>query len=305
MRLVRRGCELVGVLEFVGILKTKSTEIVEPSPNLRLYLTPCEKRGIALLFATGSEAHVQKLAKVAASKNLTLSPAGLLKKKRVIASPSEEDIYRALGLAFVAPELREGNDEIELAAVGQLPKLVDDDELKGILHAHTERSDGVNTLEEMVKATRARGYEYFGVADHSRSAHYAGGLRLEELAEQEVEARALDAKYGPKFKIFSGIESDILPDGSLDYPDEILARFDFLVASIHSRFNLDRDTQTKRLLRAVENPYTTILGHMTGRQLLRRPGYEIEVNEVLKACGQHGVAVEINANPWRLDLDWR
>jgi DNA polymerase (family X) len=151
----------------------------------------------------------------------------------------------------------------------------------------------------------SRGYKYFGVADHSRSAHYAGGLSQEEIGEQQMEADSLNRKYGRRFRIFKGVESDVLADGSLDYSDEVLETFDFVVASVHSRFNMDRASQTERVIRAVSNPYTTILGHMTGRQLLRRPGYDIDIEEVLVACAEHGVAVEINANPWRLDLDWR
>jgi DNA polymerase (family X) len=157
----------------------------------------------------------------------------------------------------------------------------------------------------MAAATLNRGVEYFGVADHSKSAHYAGGLSAAEVAEQRAEADALNREYGGRFRIFKGIESDILADGALDYPDEVLKTFDFVVASVHGRFKMDRAAQTDRLIRAVSNPYTTILGHMTGRQLLRRPGYDIDIEKVLAACAEHGVAVEINANPWRLDLDWR
>ena len=157
----------------------------------------------------------------------------------------------------------------------------------------------------MAEATRRRGYSYFGVADHSQSAHYAGGLSLEEIVEQHAEADRLNAGYGGRFHIFKGIESDILSDGSLDYADDVLSRFDFVVASVHSRFKLGRKEQTDRILRAVANPHTTILGHMTGRQLLRRPGYDVDIDKILRACARYGVAVEINANPWRLDLDWR
>lgn len=157
----------------------------------------------------------------------------------------------------------------------------------------------------MAKATLKRGFEYFGVADHSQSAHYAGGLSLEQIKEQHRQAERLNRKFGKDFRILRGIESDILADGSLDYPDEVLDGFDFVVASIHGRFRLDRKAQTERLLRAVANPYTTIVGHMTGRQLQRRPGYEIDVEKVLRACAKHDVAIEINAHPWRLDLDWR
>jgi DNA polymerase (family 10) len=157
----------------------------------------------------------------------------------------------------------------------------------------------------MAEATRKRGYAYFGVADHSRSAGYAGGLSLDEIDAQHALADKLNRTYGDSFRIFKGIESDILEDGSLDYPEEVLARFDYVVASVHSRFRLDKRTQTARIIRAIAHPRTTVLGHMTGRMLLRRPGYEVDVEAILKACAAHGVAVEINANPHRLDLDWR
>jgi DNA polymerase (family X) len=217
-------------------------------------------------------------------------------------------------IAFIPPELREGGDEIAMARAGKLPKLVVDKDIRGILHAHTDLSDGADTLERMVEATRERGYSYFGVADHSRSAHYAGGLSLDEIEQQHAAIDRLNRGHGAGFRIFKGIESDILADGSLDYPEEVLARFNFIVASVHSRFRLPREAQTERILRAVANPHTTILGHMTGRQLLRRPGYDcmvaalpwttVDIEQILAACAQHGVAIEINANPWRLDLDW-
>jgi DNA polymerase (family 10) len=178
-------------------------------------------------------------------------------------------------------------------------------DLRGVLHLHTVFSDGVNTLEDMAEAARERGYAYLGVADHSQSAHYAGGLTLEEIETQHEIANALNRRYRGRFRILKGIESDVLADGSLDYPSEVLARFDFVVASVHSRFKMNRDEQTKRIIAAVSNPYTTILGHLTGRQLLRRPGYELDIEAVLKACAQHDVAVEINGNPYRLELDWR
>jgi DNA polymerase (family X) len=178
-------------------------------------------------------------------------------------------------------------------------------DLRGVLHLHTDFSDGVNTLEEMAEAARERGYAYLGVADHSQSAHYAGGLTLEEIAAQHEMADGLNRRYRGRFRILKGVESDILADGSLDYASEVLARLDFVVASVHSQFKMSRQEQTKRIIAAVSNPYTTILGHLTGRQLLRRPGYEVDIEAVLKACAKHGVAVEINGNPYRLELDWR
>jgi DNA polymerase (family X) len=210
-----------------------------------------------------------------------------------------------LGLQFIEPELREGRDELQKASKNSLPKLVVDKDLRGILHSHTTASDGTETLEAMAEATRKRGFEYFGVADHSQSAHYAGGLSLEEITEQHREADRLNKRYGKCFRILKGIEADILGNGSLDYPDPMLSDFDFVVASVHSRFKMSEKEQTKRILKAIENPYTTIFGHMTGRQLQRRPGYEVDIDQILRACAEHSVAVEINAHPWRLDLDWR
>jgi DNA polymerase (family 10) len=157
----------------------------------------------------------------------------------------------------------------------------------------------------MAEATQQRGYAYLGLTDHSQTAHYAGGLKADEVIRQQAAIDKLNKRFGSTFHVFKGIESDILGDGSLDYPDEILARFDLVVASVHSKFRMSKKEQTDRIVRAVENPHTTILGHVTGRQLLRRPGYEVDMERILKACAKHGVAVEINAHPWRLDMDWR
>lgn len=303
----RRGCELVSDLCLVVEASSgqASGETISSGSQLQIHLTDPARYGITLLMATGSQSHLDKLNSLATDKGMMLDASALHRGRRIVARKSEEQIYRALGLPFIEPELREGQDEIVLALSGKLPHLVNDEDIRGILHAHTDRSDGVNTLEQMAEATRARGYQYFGVADHSKSAHYAGGLSLDEIDEQHAEIDRLNRKYDGTFRILKGIESDTLQDGSLDYADEVLARFDFVVASVHRRFRLSMDEQTQRILRAVANPHTTILGHMTGRQLLRRPAYEVDIEKVLTACALHGVAVEINANPWRLDLDWR
>jgi len=303
----RRGCELVRDFSLVAEVRNlpDGPETIASTEQLTVHLTDAAHHGVTLLFATGSQAHLDALRAHAARRGLILDRDGLHRGEEIIAAAAEDQIYAALGLQPIPPELREGGDEIALAGAGKLPALVTDDDIVGILHAHTDRSDGVDTLAAMAAATRRKGYGYFGVADHSKSAHYAGGLSVEEIAAQQAEVERLNRRYRGGFQIFKGIESDILPDGSLDYPDDVLARFDFVVASIHSRFKLDRAAQTERLVRAVANPYTTILGHMTGRQLLRRPGYDIDIARVLAACAEHGVAIEINANPWRLDLDWR
>jgi DNA polymerase (family 10) len=303
----RRGSELVSDLSLVA--KTARLEgspaMLKIGEEIAIFLTDKKRFGVTLLLATGSESHVRALQAIANRKGMILDAEGLKRGNRIVASSTEEKIYETLGLQYVEPELREGRGELDLAAAKRLPVLVRDEDIRGILHAHTDRSDGAETLEAMAAAVRGRGYEYFGIADHSQSAAYAGGLTLEEIEEQHAEIDCLNADYRGKFRAFKGIESDILADGSLDYPDEVLSRFDFVVASVHSRFKLQAKEQTARILRAVANPHTTILGHMTGRQLLRRPGYDIDIEKILQACARHSIAVEVNANPWRLDLDWR
>jgi DNA polymerase (family 10) len=306
---VRRGGEIVADLAVVAEVERLEGERpgVVKSGALAVHMTDAQHFGSSLLQATGSERHLQQLRDLAASAGLSLSPDGLRRGREmeIVASRAEEDVYKALGLPYIEPELREGRDEIALAKAGRLSRLVRSADVNGILHAHTDASDGVNTLKEMAEAARSRGYQYIGITDHSRSAHYAGGLTIREVEEQHAEIDRLNARFGGSFRIFKGIESDILPDGSLDYPDDILRRFDLIIASVHGQFRMDPVAQTERLVRAAANPFVSIIGHMTGRQLLRRPGYDLDIERVLHACAEHGVAVEINGNPWRLDLDWR
>lgn len=218
--------------------------------------------------------------------------------------PSEEAIYQAAGLAYLAPELREGIFEISMAEKNEVPALLEYKDLKGTLHNHSNWSDGQHSLRQMAEHCRELGFEYLGISDHSRTASYAGGLEVERVLQQMEEIEQLNQEL-KTFRIFKGIESDILADGSLDYPDEVLARFDFIVASIHGNLNMSLEKATERLITAIENPHTTILGHPTGRLLLRREGYPIDHRAVIDACAENGVIIEINANPWRLDLDWR
>jgi DNA polymerase (family 10) len=299
----RRGCELVGDLALVAEApKLEGGPAILDYSGLKIHLTDRKHFGATLLHATGSAEHLDGLRALSKQNGMRLEVDGLHKGRSLVGA-NEEGIYRALGLPFIEPELREGRGEIERALEGKLPKLVTDRDLHGILHCHTVASDGTETLAKMAKATRERGFQYFGVSDHSKSAH--GGLSIERIEEQHREVDRLNKAFGNEFRILKGIESNILANGSLDYPDEVLESFDFVVAGIHDRFKLDKKSQTDRLLRAISNPHTTILGHMTGRQLLRRPGYDIDVEKVLRACAKYGVAVEINAHPWRLDLDWR
>jgi DNA polymerase (family 10) len=192
-----------------------------------------------------------------------------------------------------------------MALEHKLPELVAGKDIRGVLHAHTTGSDGADTLEDMAQATKSRGYAYLGLTDHSQTAHYAGGLKPDEVKAQQKQIEMLNKAFGARFRVFKGIESDILPDGSLDYADDILNSFDLVIASVHSQFRMNKSDQTARIVKAVSDPRTTVLGHVTGRQLSRRPGYEVDMEKILKACAEHGVAIEINANPWRLDLDWR
>lgn len=217
---------------------------------------------------------------------------------------SEEEVYKAMHLPFIEPELREGLGEVELARRKGLPKLIEDSDIKGILHCHSTYSDGVHTLKEMADACRQLGYDYFGICDHSRSAFYANGLNEERIIKQHAEVDALNKEYH-NFRILKGIESDILNDGSLDYSTEVLKLFDFIVASVHSNLKMDEEKATKRLIKAIENPYTSILGHPTGRLLLARPGYPIHHRKVIDACAANNVSIELNAHPYRLDIDWR
>jgi DNA polymerase (family 10) len=220
-------------------------------------------------------------------------------------SHSEEStVYGEMGWPVIIPELREGLYEKEFLQVPKMGEILETKDIQGILHNHSTYSDGKHSLAEMARACKGLGYRYFGISDHSQTAVYANGLNEERVLDQHQEIDRLNKELAP-FRIFKGIESDILNDGSLDYADPVLHSFDFVVASVHSNLNMDIDQATERLLKAVKNPYTTILGHPTGRQLLKREGYPIDHQKVIDACADHDVVIEINAHPWRLDLDWR
>ena len=249
--------------------------------------------GRALWERTGPDAHVRQLTEKHGA------PADLA---------DEDEVYRAAGLAPVPPPLRDDGHWLEAAANGPLPRLLRTSELQGTIHNHTTASDGAHSLREMCDAARARGLSYFGVCDHSRSLQIAHGLSVEALLSQVEEVRQLNEDYaaeGVDFRVFSGSEVDILADGTMDYPDEVLAQLDVVVASVHQGFRMTEAEATARVVRAVENPHVDVLGHPTGRLLLRREGYPLNHEAVLDACVAHGVAVELNANPWRLDVDWR
>ncbi|MCM0059440.1 MAG: helix-hairpin-helix domain-containing protein [Algoriphagus sp.] len=266
-------------------------------PELQLVIHLCNPEDFAskeLLFIA-SKAHLSTWV----NEQETVSE--LIRKSKF---ESEAEFFQQNNLQFIPREMREGMGEVELAKAGTLPVLLENSDLKGILHNHSTYSDGKHSLRQMAEHCKALGYDYLGISDHSRTASYAGGLEIEKVAKQHAEIDALNQELAP-FRIFKGIESDILPDGSLDYPTEVLQRFDFIVSSVHSVLNMDLKRATDRLLTAIHNPYTTILGHPTGRLLLRREGYPIDHKAIINACAEKQVVIEINANPWRLDLDWR
>jgi DNA polymerase (family 10) len=259
----RRGLELVSTLVLVAAdprLKGKNRTITA-GDSLTVHVTSKDRYGITLLFATGSAEHIEALRIVAQSKGCTLDEDGLHKKHRILACRAEEDIYDALGLPFIAPELRETSAEVQMALEHKLPELIRGEDIRGVLHAHTTESDGADTLEDMAHATKSRGYAYLGLTDHSQTAHYAGGLKADEVLAQQKQIEKLNEKLGASFRVFKGIESDILPDGSLDYPDGILNSFDLIIASVHSQFRMKKSEQTERIIKSVTDPRTTILGH--------------------------------------------
>ena len=259
---------------------------------------------LALHHFTGSKEHHITLRSLANDLGLKINEYGLFREDRAVPCRDEADLYKYLGLQYIPPELREDWGEIEAAREKSLPSLVEEGEIRGTFHLHTHLSDGTPSLSQWVQAAREKGYQYLGISDHSQSAAYAGGLKSDQLNQQEAEIRKInDRQKG--VRLFWGIELDILPDGSLDYPEKVLARFDFVIASVHSRFNLSETDMTRRIIRAVENPYTVMLGHPTGRLLLARDAYAVDMEAVLEAAARCDVLIELNANPHRLDLDWR
>jgi DNA polymerase (family X) len=289
---MRRRSEIINEIE---ILITSEREInmdaLSEGKNIKLEIITCaENEFYSKLFeTTGTPEHIKQV-QCLELKNENFG--------------SEQKIYESYGLQYIEPELREGLNEVTLAKENKIPRLIEVTDLKGILHNHSTYSDGVNTLKEMAQYCKELGYEYLGICDHSQSAFYANGLKQDRVLEQQKEIEELNKQLAP-FKIFKGIESDILNDGSLDYPEEILKTFDFIVASVHSNLKMNEEKATARLLKAIENPYTTILGHPTGRLLLSRPGYPIDHKKIIDACAANNVIVELNSHPHRLDIDWR
>jgi DNA polymerase (family 10) len=287
-----RKCETVNEITIVCSPEINQQDIPKNYNGLKVNLISCKESDFNYncFINSASDKHLEQLE--------TLAP-GIIKDIN-----SDIEIYNKLKLQYILPELREGLNEINLAKDNLIPELITFQDLKGILHNHTTYSDGKHSLKEMAEYGKELGFEYLAICDHSISASYAGGLKPEEIIKQHQEIDALNKEMAP-FKIFKGIECDIKIDGSLDYTTDILETFDIIVASIHQSFKMDEETATKRLIKAIENPYTTILGHMTGRLLLSRKGYPVNFKKIIDACADNQVIIELNAHPYRLDIDWR
>jgi DNA polymerase (family 10) len=274
--------------------------------RLDLHCVTPEQFPVALWRATGSASHLEEVRERAAERGFSFAHDRLLGADGApVPLPDERALYAALGLAWVPPELREGRGELDAAARDALPALLEYDDLRGVLHCHSDYSDGKATIAEMAGAARARGWRYIGITDHSVSAFYAGGLKPDDVRRQHDEIDEVNAAATDGFRVLKGIEADILADGRVDYDDGTLDRFDYVIGSVHSRFGMAEAEMTARVCTALDDPRLTILGHPTGRLLLTREPYAIDMDAVIAKAAETGAAIELNADPHRLDLDWR
>tara|TARA_R110002096_G_scaffold4493_15_gene20901 strand:- start:1192 stop:2931 length:1740 start_codon:yes stop_codon:yes gene_type:complete len=329
---IRRGKETVHDLDFIVATKepqalmdffveqpwtaevlvhgaTKSSIRLENGVQCDLRAVSNEEYPCALVYFTGSKEHNIQLRSRALKRGLTLNEYRLAPTEGSDAKTpkiqEEKDVYRALGLDWIDPALREATGEVEAAESGDLPKLIERENLRGTFHNHTTASDGKNSLEEMAEAAQELGLQYLGIADHSKSSFQANGLNEERLRAQIAEIRKLNEGFDGDFKVFAGSEVDILRNGGLDFDDDLLSELDYVVASVHNAMQLEESEMTKRLLSAIENPHVTMVGHLTGRLLLQRDPYALNIPKIIDACAANQTIIELNCNPWRLDMDWR
>jgi DNA polymerase (family 10) len=302
--LFKRLSQVPGIHEFAGQDDRRVTLRFAGGASAQIVVTTAVNFGAVLVQATGSDAHLRGLAQHASGHEFALTGAALWRGSTFVPTPDEPAFYAALGLDFIEPELREGEGEIEAAAEHRLPRLLQRSDLRGLLHCHTRYSDGSNTVEQIAVACRDAGYQYVGITDHSQAAAYAGGLRADDLARQADEIDEVNQRL-EGIRVLKGVEADILQDGRIDFNDAVLGQLDFVIASIHTRFNMGEREMTARVLAAMDNPHLTIIGHPTGRLLLSRDPYGLDLDAVIEKAAATGVALEINADPHRLDLDWR
>lgn len=301
-------CEHESVARITGSGGTKASVVLDSGIGADLRCVSAKQFPFTIQHFTGSKEHNTTLRARAKELGFKSNEYGLFPEgsEQSLPAESEEDVYRHLGLEWIAPERRENRREIEQAAAKKQPKLITHSDLRGLLHMHTTFSDGKPTLRDYAEWAAENGVQWMGISDHSQAAAYAGGMKPEAVRQQWGEIDALNNEFAGKgVRLLKGVESDILKNGDLDYENELLANFDFAIASVHSQFQLPQAEQTERMVRAIANPYTDILGHPTGRLLLKRDGYEVDQAALIDACAQYGVAIEINCNPHRLDLDWR
>ena len=301
-RVLRTFTTLPSIVEVLAQGPTKASVRHQDGLAIDLRVVEPSAFGAALQYFTGSKEHNVKIREMASRRGLRISEYGVVDEASStrVAGATEEEVYASVGLPWIPPELRENQGEIEVAREGRLPSLVTAGDLRGDLHAHSDWSDGHHSIERLIEAAQARGYEYVIVSDHSRSLTIAGGLSLDELRAQAAAIRALQPRF--RIRILAGTECDILADGTLDFPDEALAELDVVVAAVHSRFQQSRAEMTARIVRALGNPWLNVLAHPTGRRLGSRDPYDVDLDAVFEAARRHGKAVEINASPERLDL---
>ena len=298
---IKQFCDLDIISEIVNRDKNSAIVILRSTMQIKLKIINENKIGSQLLINTGSPEHVEELVKLAKHKNLKLNEKGLFKDKKCIASRTEEEIYQSLELSYIEPELRENRGEINASKAHRLPKLITLDDIKGDLHSHTYETDGTESLETMVNAAINKGYEYLAITDHSKRLAITNGLDEKRLWKQIKLIDKLNSKL-KNFTILKSIEVDILEDGTLDLSNDILKELDLCVCSIHSKFKLSENIQTERIIRAMDNPYFTILGHATGRLIASRAPYPLQIEKILLAAKERGCFLELNAQPSRLDI---